>query len=174
MHDYFIYLLNMLVHEISVLRAPIGFSQFGLKTGCYGSCGLASKPLSRVFLSGPQNWQLRFHDLAHKINAIVSWFGPQNHVGYDLLDVTQSRWEDEDSMGHAPRSTDLLRLEASWARVFQSSLKTGRGTARMVHMALSWRSRGYDAKDRQVDARAASVSSTPTLPFLLYWAIRVV
>jgi hypothetical protein len=51
-----------------------GFSQFGLKTGGYGSCGLALKPLTRVFWFGPQNWQLRSGDLAHKITATVSWF----------------------------------------------------------------------------------------------------
>jgi hypothetical protein len=32
-----------------------GFSQFGLKTGGYGSCGLALKPLARVSRFGPQN-----------------------------------------------------------------------------------------------------------------------
>jgi hypothetical protein len=30
-------------------------------------------------------------------------------------------------VGHASRSNGLLRVEASQARVFQSSLKTGRG-----------------------------------------------
>jgi hypothetical protein len=58
-----------------------GFSQFGLKTGSYGSYGLASKPLARVSWFGPQNRQLRFGDLAHKITMTVSWFEPQNQVG---------------------------------------------------------------------------------------------
>jgi hypothetical protein len=31
------------------------FSQFALKTGGYGSCGSASKPLAQVSLFGPQN-----------------------------------------------------------------------------------------------------------------------
>jgi hypothetical protein len=53
-----------------------GFSRFGLKTGGYGSCGLASKPLARVFRFAPQNQQLRFGDLAHKITTTVSWFRP--------------------------------------------------------------------------------------------------
>jgi hypothetical protein len=48
-----------------------GFSWFGLKTDGYGFCGLASKPLARVFRFGPQNWQLWFGDLAHKITAMV-------------------------------------------------------------------------------------------------------
>jgi hypothetical protein len=38
----------------------------------------------RVSRFGPQNWQLQFGDLAHKITASVSWFGPQNQVGYSL------------------------------------------------------------------------------------------
>jgi hypothetical protein len=47
-------------------------------------CCLASKPLARDFWFGPQNRQLRFGDLAHKINVTVSWFGPQNQVGGGL------------------------------------------------------------------------------------------
>jgi hypothetical protein len=61
-----------------------GFSQFYLKTGGYGSYGLASKPLAWGFRIGPQNWQLRFGDLAHKITSTVSWSGPQNNVGGGL------------------------------------------------------------------------------------------
>jgi hypothetical protein len=49
-------------------------------------------------------------------------------------------------------SAGLLYYEASWARVSQSSLKTGGGAARMVHMALSRRSCGDKIEDRQVDA----------------------
>jgi hypothetical protein len=52
---------------------------------------------------------------------------------------------------HVSRSSVLLRLEASWARVSQSSLKTGGGVTWMVH-AESWRrSRGDEAKDGRVD-----------------------
>jgi hypothetical protein len=61
-----------------------GFSWFGLKTGGYGSCGLTSKPLAHVSQFGPQNRQLWFADLAHKITTTVSWFGLQNQVGYGL------------------------------------------------------------------------------------------
>jgi hypothetical protein len=59
--------------------------------GGYGSCGLASKPLARVFWFGPQNRQLWFGDLTHKITAIVSWFGPQNQVGYGLSVAPQNQ-----------------------------------------------------------------------------------
>jgi hypothetical protein len=48
------------------------FFQFGLKTGGYGSCGLASKPLARVFWFGSQNRQLWFSDLGHKITTMIS------------------------------------------------------------------------------------------------------
>jgi hypothetical protein len=76
-----------------------GFSQFGLNTGCYGSCDLASKPLTRVSQFGPQNWQLQFGDLAHKMTITVSWFGPQNQVSYGLSVVPQNRWDNEDDAG---------------------------------------------------------------------------
>jgi hypothetical protein len=88
--------------------------------------------------------------LAHKITATVFWFGPQNHVGYDLLIAAQNRREDDDGAGHTSRSSGLLFLEVSRARVSQSSLKTS--TVRMVDMASSWWSRGDEAEDRRVDA----------------------
>jgi hypothetical protein len=49
-----------------------GFSWFDLKIGGYGSCGLTSKPLSRVSQFGPQNRQLQFGDLDLKITTTVS------------------------------------------------------------------------------------------------------
>jgi hypothetical protein len=104
-----------------------GFSWFGLKTVGYDSCGLASKPLAQVSRFGPQNRQLRFGDLAHKITTTVSWFGPQNQVSYGLSIAPQNQREDEDGAWHASRSSCLLRLEASWARVSQSIVKTSGG-----------------------------------------------
>jgi hypothetical protein len=54
-------------------------------------------------------------------------------------------------MRHASRSNGWLRLEASHARISQSSLKTGGGVAWMVHVASSRRSRGDEAEDGRVD-----------------------
>jgi hypothetical protein len=42
----------------------------------------------RVSQFGPQNRQLRFGDLGIKITTAVSWFGPQNQVGYGLSVVS--------------------------------------------------------------------------------------
>jgi hypothetical protein len=57
---------------------------------------------------------------------MVSWFGPQNHVGFSLSVALENRRR-KVGMGHASRSMDLLGVEASLARVSQSSLKTGGG-----------------------------------------------
>jgi hypothetical protein len=54
---------------------------------------------------------------------MVTWFGPQNQAGYGLLVPPQNRRGDEDGVGHASRSSGLLHLEASRARVSQSGLK---------------------------------------------------
>jgi hypothetical protein len=51
---------------------------------------------------------------------------PQNQVGFGLSVVPQNRRR-EVGAGHASRSSDLLYVEASLARVSQSDLKTGRG-----------------------------------------------
>jgi hypothetical protein len=72
---------------------------------------------------GCQNRQLWFVDLGFKITVTVSWFGPQNHVGYGFSTVPQNQQDDEDSTGHASRSSSLLCLEASQARVSQSGSK---------------------------------------------------
>jgi hypothetical protein len=74
----------------------------------------------------PQNRQLQLGDLGIKITATVSWFGPQNQAGYDLLVAPQNHREGV-STGHASRSSGLLREEASQARVSQSGLKTSVG-----------------------------------------------
>jgi hypothetical protein len=57
---------------------------------------------------------------------MVSWFEPQNQAGFGLLVAPQNRWR-EDGVGHASRSSGLLHLEASRARVSQSGLKTDGG-----------------------------------------------
>jgi hypothetical protein len=57
---------------------------------------------------------------------MVSWFGPQNQVGFGLSVVPQNRRR-EVSAGHALRSSGLRGVEASLARVSQSGPKTGGG-----------------------------------------------
>jgi hypothetical protein len=81
----------------------VGFLGLGLKTG---STGLVI-------------WSL-------KITATVSWFEPQNQVGFGLSVAPQNRRR-EVGAGHASRSSSLLGVEASLARVSQSGLKTGGG-----------------------------------------------
>jgi hypothetical protein len=112
---------------------------FGLKTTRSG------------FRFGPQNRQLWFGDLAHKITATVSWFEPQNQVDYGLSVVPQNQREDEDGVRHASRSSGLLHLKVSRARISQSSLKIGRGVAQMVHVASTQRSCGDKVKNRRVN-----------------------
>jgi hypothetical protein len=81
------------------------------------------------------------------MTVTVSWFGPQNQVGYGLSVVPQNQWEDEDGVRHASRSSGSLHLEASRARVSQYGLNTGRGGAWMVHVASLWRSCRDEAED---------------------------
>jgi hypothetical protein len=80
----------------------------------------------RVSRFGPQNRQLWFGDLGLKIIATVSWFGPQNQVGFGLSVVPQNRRR-EVSVRHTSTSSGLLHVEASLARVSQSGLKIDRG-----------------------------------------------
>jgi hypothetical protein len=87
---------------------------------------LAIKPVSRVSRFGSQNRQLRFGEFGLKITVTVSCFGPQNQAGFSLSIVPQNRRR-EVSTGQASRSSGLLHVEGSLARVSQSGLKTGGG-----------------------------------------------
>jgi hypothetical protein len=57
---------------------------------------------------------------------MFSLFGPQNQVGFSLSVAPQNRRR-KVGTGHALRSSGLLHVEASLARVSQSGLKTGGG-----------------------------------------------
>jgi hypothetical protein len=74
----------------------------------------------------PQNRQLWFCDLDLKITATVSWFGSQNQASFGLSVAPQNQRRVVGA-GYASRSSSLLDVEASLARVSQSGLKTGRG-----------------------------------------------
>jgi hypothetical protein len=58
---------------------------------------------------------------------MVSWFGPQNQVGFGLSVASQNQRR-EVGAGHASRFSGLLHVEASLARVSQSGRKASRGT----------------------------------------------
>jgi hypothetical protein len=64
-------------------------------------------------------------------------------------------------VGHILRSSGLLHLKASQARVSQS---TGGGTTRMVHVASSRRSRGDEAEDGRVNAMGCIGPCYPYFP----------
>jgi hypothetical protein len=107
--------------------AQVGYSMVGRSRGRVALCAVCTghvETRSAGFLVEPQNRQLWFGDLGHKITATVSWFGPQNQVGFGLSVAPQNRRR-EVSAVHASRSSSLLGVEASLARVFQSGLKTG-------------------------------------------------
>jgi hypothetical protein len=123
--------------SISLASKPTAtvFSSLASKLVATVSPGLASKPVVG-FLVEPENQggggfpdlglKTGSSDLGLKITATVSWFGPQNQVGFGLSVVPQNR-QREVSAGHASRSSGFLRVEASLARVSQSGLKTDRG-----------------------------------------------
>jgi hypothetical protein len=122
--------------------AQVGYSVAGRSRGRVAPCAVCTwhvETRSTSFLVEPQNqggvgfpgldlktgssglviWSL-------KITATVSWFEPQNQVSFGLSVAPQNRRR-EVGAGHASRSSSLLGVEASLARVSQSGLKTGGG-----------------------------------------------
>jgi hypothetical protein len=72
-------------------------------------------------------------------------------VGFGLSVASQNRWR-EVGAGHASRSSDLLGVEASLARVSKSGLKTGGVATTVVHVAPSQRLHRKQVEDGRVDA----------------------
>jgi hypothetical protein len=68
-----------------------------------------------------------------------------------LLVAPQNQREDEDGAEHASRSSGLLCLQVSRARVSQSGLKTGGDMAWVVHVSSSRRLHESEAKDGWFD-----------------------
>jgi hypothetical protein len=64
--------------------------------------------------------------------------------------------------GHASRSSGLLGIEVSLARVFQPGLKTGEGTTTVVHVAPSRRLRRRQVEDGRVDVTGCVGPYYPT------------
>jgi hypothetical protein len=147
-----------------------GFSRFSLKTSGYGSCGLASKSLTRVSRFGPQNRQLRFGDLAHKIIVTVSLFGPQNQVGGGLLVCTlkpMNGWRRcEDTCWHPVACFVAKRVRLGFPS-FASKLANER--RRVVHVSSSQRRRRSEAKRWSIRwCRVRRSGSWTKLPFVSY------
>jgi hypothetical protein len=91
------------------------FSRFGIKPGGFGFPGLDLKTGSYGLVTLVSKSPRRFLVWASKPSGLQFIGSPQN------------RRDDEDGAGHASRSSGLLRVEASQARVSLSNLKTGGG-----------------------------------------------
>jgi hypothetical protein len=125
------------------MAAQVEYSVAGRLRGRVAPCAVCTwhvETRSVSFLVEPQNQggggfpglglkigSYRFVDLGLKITVTVSWFGPQNQAGFGLLVAPQNQRR-EVGAGHASKSSSLLGIEASLARVSQSGLKTGGGT----------------------------------------------
>jgi hypothetical protein len=78
---------------------------------------LSSKPRSTVCQQfGLKTIGTVSPGLASKLVVMVSWLVPQNQAGFSLSVVPQNSWR-EVGVRHVSRSSSLLRVEASWARV---------------------------------------------------------
>jgi hypothetical protein len=100
--------------------------RFGIKTTGTIFSSLTSESVVEGFPIWSSKPASQFGDLGIKITTTVSWFGPQNQAGYDLSVAPQNRREG-DVVGLASRSSGLLRVKATRARVFQFGLETGGG-----------------------------------------------
>jgi hypothetical protein len=110
-----------------------------------------------------------FSDLASKPVLTVSWFGPQNQACFGLSVASQNRWR-EDDVGHALRFDDLLHLEASRTRVFQSVLRLTDARWLVVHVASLRRSCGVQVEDRWVDVMNCI---EPCYPYFIVFIVLV-
>jgi hypothetical protein len=79
-------------------QAQVEYSMAGRLGGWFTPCAFCTVHVeTRIagFLVEPQNQGLRFiSGLVSEPLGWVSWFGPQNHAGINLLVAPQNRWED--------------------------------------------------------------------------------
>jgi hypothetical protein len=131
------------------------------------STGLALKPDVTVSQFEPQTRRLQFGDLCLKITAVVSWFGPQNQVGFDLPVVSQT---------NGRRSTWDTRRDLAacfgWKQIglgFPSLVsRLAEARRRVVHVVLSWRLRRDKVEDGQVDVTGCV---RPCYPYLFVFYV---
>jgi hypothetical protein len=83
---YAMYYASMLRYW-QLIRILVWINHCCLRVGCHRQFSPVwpQNRWRRVSRFGPQNRQLRFGDLSLKITATVSWFGPQNQMGFGLL-----------------------------------------------------------------------------------------
>jgi hypothetical protein len=91
-------------------------SRFGSKNQQLRFDNLSLKITATVSWFGSKNQQLRFDNLSLKITATVSWFVTQNQASFGLPVAPQNQWR-EIGVGYTSRSSGLLHVKASWARV---------------------------------------------------------
>jgi hypothetical protein len=103
-------LVAMVFSSLASKLVATFFSSLTSKLVATVSPGLASKPVVGFLVEPENQGDGGFPGLGLKITATVSWFGPQNQVGFDLSVFR------------------LLCVEASLARVSQSGLMTSGGT----------------------------------------------
>jgi hypothetical protein len=155
------------------------FSSLASKLVVTVSPGLDSKPADG-FLVEPQNQvgggfpglglktlQLRFGDLGVKITATISWFGPQNEAGFGISVAPQNRRR-EVCVGHKSRSSVLLCVEASLARVPSLTKRLARRDGRWCMWHHHGGCNGGKFKPDGSMRQVASDPATPPLPFSMY------
>jgi hypothetical protein len=71
-------------------------------------------------------------------------------------------------VGHASRSSGLLRVEASQTRVSQFASKLAEPRRRVMHVVSSWRLRRDEAEDGRVDAMGYVGLSYPYFAVSMY------
>jgi hypothetical protein len=81
--------------------------------------------------------------------------------------------DDEDGTGYASRSRSLLQVEANQNRVFQSSLKTSRGSMTGGARDTIVKVRRIQAEDGRIDAIDCIGPCYHCFVFLLYYDLGV-
>jgi hypothetical protein len=124
-------------------------------------CTLHKETRSAGFLVWPLNQGRRFLPIwPQNWWFWVSRFGPQNHHdGFHSFDLKTGSyglviWASKLAppffgLGLKTKRA-MICLDASWAWVSQFDLKTGGGTAWLMHVASWWRSCGDEAEDGRV------------------------
>jgi hypothetical protein len=151
-----------------------------------GSSSLASKPVATVLLIWPQNHSLGFSGLGLKTCSYSLVIGPTKSPRWFLGLGLKTKWAMVCRLRHKTEERmktawDMCRDLANcfaWKRVWLRFPSLASILAQARRGWYMWHRHGghmeMKPKTNMSMRWAASDPSTPTLPFLLYWAIRAV
>jgi hypothetical protein len=115
-----------------------------------------------------------FSGLASEPVAMVSWFGPQNHVGFNLSVAPQNRWEDATAWDTRRDLAACFAWKQVWLGFPSLASRLAEAQRWVVDVAPSRRLRQSQVQDGRVDATGCIGPCYPCFAVFILLGPRVI